>query len=313
MFQLQSVIETLGLAPRIEDEDRNEDHWKLTFPLHPTSYLLHDQSDYVERCPRCACEVADGECEGCGAAFSVSEVFTDSEMSFSGSEGGFHVDNEDDLPPDALDRLQDEIAALRQAGYNFPEPVDAMFARRVVNDAAHQATHHLDFIDDIADCSENDVSTGASGGIYSESEGNSSHESDVGDIYDGYGEDDRPPRRRRHRSSDPADILRYGAAHTVSSGDESDRPRLFSPPQRIRRGRAIRGTEDLRRDSPPPRRRRGQPEPEEMSEADSYESSFIDDDIDDEAAVEDLSQVSDVSEQPTMSQLRQRRAAHFGQ
>lgn len=86
---INHVLESVGLATGaagVESASRSEldSMWSKIFPPEPKAWVVRDEADNVSRCPRCGCEVDYGECMQCGAAFSVtgSEISDLAEFDF---------------------------------------------------------------------------------------------------------------------------------------------------------------------------------------------------------------------------------------
>lgn len=67
------------------------------FPVERSEYLIHDAGDAVDRCPVCCAEVLDGDCQGCGAAFSIhdDDDIEDFDTEDMGIDGESDVDGQD--------------------------------------------------------------------------------------------------------------------------------------------------------------------------------------------------------------------------
>lgn len=100
VFAVGDIAEAIGLtrtksspvANKIEGAPAaaksETDLWAKTFPQDTTSYVTWDDSDGVWRCPKCSCEVASGECQGCHALFSDADDSSDGDDSDDDSEEG---------------------------------------------------------------------------------------------------------------------------------------------------------------------------------------------------------------------------------
>lgn len=73
VYHLAGILGPLGIDAHIPapPTDPKENPWKNIFPLEKSRYLIFDAGDDCDRCPDCCAEVVEGECQGCGAAFSI--------------------------------------------------------------------------------------------------------------------------------------------------------------------------------------------------------------------------------------------------
>lgn len=82
MYNMAAIFEPLGLdlhqpsASQLKLEESpkivgsKDDPWLYMFPADPEKFVHWDESDLVQRCPKCHCEVEDAQCLGCGIEFS---------------------------------------------------------------------------------------------------------------------------------------------------------------------------------------------------------------------------------------------------
>jgi hypothetical protein len=326
---LNHVLESVGLAAsaaNVESATRTEldSMWTKIFPPEPKSWVVHDEADNVNRCPNCGCEVDYGECDQCGATFSVagSDV---SDLSV------FDYEDRVDLGGGLLlDRRLAALDAEREERHNE--------FRRI-----HRQRELQGFVDDEAEDDEDDSGL-------EEEDLYDAHLLRTLDAADGYGSegtfDDEIYSSGSEADNDGSSIV----MGPVSDGgwpsspdghvghDDIDSPGYrfsSSPPPRFSSPspppRAFSLMQDVPRRS---RARRHQsPAPSDITNT-SYESSFINDDevvevasddgLDeqdgsinaaDRSEVEDLADDgSDRSEvdEPSIDELRRRRAARYG-
>lgn len=281
LYALQTVIETLGV--HVPAAERDADPWKLTFPADPTSYSIADDADSVDRCPACLGEIAGGECQRCEALFTDvdSDSDIDDHSSGLGSDDGSIMDDDDDDDDPVFDAVRNALGMPPRRGATPPER-----ARDVrLTFSPSQPPAVPSFLDDIAD---------EGSAVDSDEDGSS-----VGD--------DSPHRFYMSRSP-PMEV--------PLAIDRPRHRRDRTPTLSRRNDVAAPDNEDL-----------------ELDEAEGYESSFIDDtdsspddnsssdddddgdddkeDGDSEAEVNEAIEDED-DDQPTIAELRARRAARFG-
>lgn len=318
MFILQQMVDLAGLTRNPAAVlPRDVDPWDKVFPPEPKSWLVRDDADNVSRCPHCWCEVDYGECAACGATFSTNG------SDFDLSDGEIDMQARIDLGNGLMMDREDEMLARQLAAHrNYLD--GAMAARNHWRDVDYRLhgliedeaevdddidpydARLMGMLDDVAEeDEEGDEEEASLFGM--EDEGS---DADVG----GVGEDDdrfdhRGQLRRlfeRHADRD----LSPDSSQEPTPDAEDEVPSLRAP-RRV--GRAV--------------------SPSEVSDG-SYESSFIDDDESDVAmGSEDDDDVSEASapgtrrdplpmsrdedsesevDEPTIDELRQRRAARYG-
>ncbi|EKC99473.1 hypothetical protein A1Q2_06205 [Trichosporon asahii var. asahii CBS 8904] len=112
VFAVGDIAESIGLtrtksspaankvagAPAVAKSET--DLWAKTFPPDTTSYVSWDDADGVWRCPKCGCEVASGECQGCHAQFSDADDSSDSDDEDDEDEDDDMSGGESDIEPE---------------------------------------------------------------------------------------------------------------------------------------------------------------------------------------------------------------------
>lgn len=153
VFAVGDIAESMGLtrtksspeAKKIEGAPAaaksETDLWAKTFPPDTTSYVTWDDADAVWRCPKCGCEVADGECQGCRAQFSDVE-----DSDGDDSEGDEDEDGDRDVRWDDDSDIEPEVYR--------PVIRTALPGRRPARDSdddSVHASHLLNTLDLLAD------------------------------------------------------------------------------------------------------------------------------------------------------------------
>lgn len=327
MFIMQQMVEIVGL-PRgtavAGSQPRDQDPWNKVFPPEPKTWLVRDEDDNVSRCPQCGCEVDFGECEQCGATFSV----TGSDLDRSEGDlfmdrvdlgNGLMMDNQHELEAQLADNGP-HLVALR-AQLHAPEPeANAYIDRLMRNHGRHlrllQQMGDNPYLDDEADVDdeagvddEADLDDGYNarlmgllGNVADDNDDSMDTDYDSGSEFWG--------GREELSDLDDEDVINQDDVHSGRE-DDVNLPEYWGPdPVRIHR----------------PRRRHHEPTPIDLMSDGSYESSFINDDASDDAidaldASNDAGVQSDVDElagdgsgadEPSIEELRQRRAARYG-
>lgn len=302
MFIMSDVVELSGLAHGVaapESVPRDQDPWDKVFPPEPKAWLVRDEDDNVSRCPRCGCEVDYGECEQCGATFSA--VHSDLDMSESDSAlRDNRIDLGNGLMIDQHEFLEQQLvqqgAALDQVRQQMRVELD-----RLRNHAARGYEERLrDLIDDVADDDDDDDGTDYD-----------MEDDDEGDYFGGRYSDDGDDHSQPHIDDSDADTPPPGSPDAIWSGNDDDSPLPTVPRHAVRLAHS----------------------PSVVSDG-SYDSSFIDDDASDDAidaldvsndagAGSDVDEIAGggsdeeeeyevVADEPTIDELRQRRAARYG-
>ncbi|BEI82745.1 hypothetical protein CcaverHIS002_0306130 [Cutaneotrichosporon cavernicola] len=312
---LSHVLESVGLATGtagVQSASRSEldSMWSKIFPPEPKSWVVRDEADNVGRCPSCGFEVDYGECVQCGATFSMAG----SEMS---DLSAFDFQDRVDLGNGLL--LDPHLAALN--GEHGDGDLHERHHR--LHDQLHDHMHLRGFLDDEAEDDEDSIA----------------------------GEDEDDYNRHLFRTLDAAEGLPtdYDSEDTAFSDDVLDDDRNFIATDDDSNSNAMGHAMDShdefyydhRSDLSPPRgwspeepllhgrarsRVRATPpaSPSVLTDA-SYESSFINDGDDVEYVSDDALDLHDEStnllersaveghvDEPSIEELRRRRAARYG-
>ncbi|BEJ13575.1 hypothetical protein CspHIS471_0307490 [Cutaneotrichosporon sp. HIS471] len=313
---LTHVLESVGLATGtagVQPASRSEldSMWSKIFPPEPKSWVVRDEADNVGRCPSCGCEVDYGECVQCGATFSVagSEITDLSAFDFED-----RVDLGNGL-------LLDQQLAILTGQYRDD---DLHERRHHLHDHLHHHPHLRGFLDDEAEDDEDGIA----------------------------GEDEDDYDRHLFRTLDAAEgpPTDYDSEDTVFSDDVLDDDRNFIATDDDSNGNAMGHAMDTHdefyydhrfdlspprdwspEEEPPLRERARRPiratppaSPSVLTDA-SYESSFINDDDEVEYVSDDALDPHDEStnlggrsaveghvDEPSIEELRRRRAARYG-
>ncbi|TXT06618.1 uncharacterized protein COLE_05949 [Cutaneotrichosporon oleaginosum] len=348
---LNHVLELTGLAAsavNAKSTSRAELDlmWSKIFPPEPSSWILHDDIDNVNRCPNCGFEVTYAECDRCGSTFSAPGSARE-------PVEVFEVPDRVDLGNGLL--LDPQIAAMnafraprRQRDRHFlvddeAEDDEDEEEGTVEEDEEDYNAHLLRTLDAVDYGGWGSTSSlsyaGDSDGERSVIADDHSNGPRSGGAYDDNNDDDwnqgRSPLRYHYDSDGERHVFTY--IHDSDSESESERD--------YGRGRGNRndgedavGRGPFRLQSinlhPAEARRRRHPTPDESDMSDGYESSFIDDGDDDENEDEDMledehdasngdrsevdhlavdsrAESEEEADEPSIEELRRRRAERY--
>lgn len=154
VFAVANIVEAIGLtrtksspvankiegAPAVAKSET--DLWAKTFPLDTTSYVTWDDADSVWRCPKCGSEVVSGQCQGCQAEFSDADDSSDDD-----DDEGEDLSDDDDID-------SDDDSDIAEIGVYRPVIRTALPGRRPARDSdddSVHASHLLNTLDLLAD------------------------------------------------------------------------------------------------------------------------------------------------------------------